>query len=115
MLRKKFLAEFGSTRLSLSTTEMNIARGKIVSAVQKVLPFVSEYAARYGEFKEVGKRMLDAWGQGMEDITPDAKPSKSVPALLREKAGLSDPHTGSKRKAANPYIDPDGAFGHKAR
>jgi serine/threonine-protein kinase HipA len=111
----KTLAEFGSTRLSLSRTEMNTAREQIESAVQKVLPLVSEYAERYDEFKEVGKRMLDAWGQGIEDIKPDAKPSKNVPAPLREQVGLSAPHTERKRKRANPYVDPDGAFGHKAR
>jgi len=61
----------------------------------------------------VAKRMLDAWAQGLEDIRPDAKPGRSVPAPLREQAGLSDSNGPERRKEINPYASPDGAFSHK--
>ena len=101
--------------MSLSPTDMNAALEQVVSAVQEVLPLVSEYADRYPEFREVGKRMLDAWAQGIEDIKPDAKPGKGAPAPLREQAELSDKRWDIRRKADNPYVDPDGPFGHKSR
>ncbi|HTJ94397.1 MAG TPA: type II toxin-antitoxin system HipA family toxin [Pararobbsia sp.] len=111
----KSLFEYGGTRLRLSPTDMTEALEQVVSAVQTVLPLVSEYAERYPEFKEVGKRMLDAWAQGLEDIKPNAKPGKGVPAPLREQAGLSDTRSDGRRKDKNPYLDPDGPFGHKSR
>jgi serine/threonine-protein kinase HipA len=111
----KALFEYGGARLSLSPTDMNAALEQIVSAVQTVLPLVSSYADRYPEFREIGKRMLDAWAQGLEDIKPDAKPRKSVPAPLRNQAGLSDARSEVRRKTHNPYADPDGPFGHKSR
>jgi serine/threonine-protein kinase HipA len=111
----KALFEYGGARLSLSPTDMNAALEQVVSAVRKVIPLVSEYADRYPEFREVGKRMLDAWAQGLEDIKPDAKPGKGVPAPLRQQAGLSDMRSDVRRKAANPYVAPDGPFGHKSR
>ena len=111
----KALFEYGGVRLSLSQSDMKAALEQVKSAVLKVLPIVSEYADRYPEFKEVGKRMLDAWAQGLEDIKPDAKPGKGAPAPLRKQAGLSDTRADSRRKAVNPYIDPDGPFGHKSR
>lgn len=111
----KALSDYGAARLLLTATQMDAARAQIENAVQKVLPLVSEYADRYPEFREISKRMLDAWAQGLEDIKPDAKPRKGVPAPLREQAGLSDTHSNTKRKAPNPYLDPDGPFGHKSR
>ncbi|RKP46627.1 type II toxin-antitoxin system HipA family toxin [Pararobbsia silviterrae] len=111
----KALFEYGGVRLSLSATDMHAVLEHVVRAVQRVLPCVSEYADRYPEFREVGKRMLDAWAQGLEDIRPDAKPGKGEPAPLREQAGLSDTHSSHGRKARNPYVDPNGPFGHKSR
>ena len=111
----KALFEYGGARLSLSPTDMNAALEQVVSAVQKVLPLVSAYTDRYPEFRNVGKRMLEAWARGLEDIKPDAKPGKGVPAPLREQAGLSETHSDVRRKTDNPYIDPNGPFGHKSR
>nr|WP_244323082.1 type II toxin-antitoxin system HipA family toxin [Paraburkholderia dipogonis] len=111
----KALFEYGGARLSLSPTDMNAALEQVVGAVQKVLPLVSVYTDRYPEFRNVGKRMLEAWARGLEDIKPDAKPGKGVPAPLREQAGLSETRSGMRRKADNPYIDPNGPFGHKSR
>lgn len=108
------LFDYGAARLSLSKQEMMGAYEQIVYAVQQVIPLVSHYAERYPDFREVAKRMLDAWDQGIEDIKPDATPGKSEPAPLREQAGMSDPTPVSKKKG-NPYVNPDGAFGHKAR
>jgi transcriptional regulator with XRE-family HTH domain len=107
--------ENGGARLSLSPTDMNAALEQVIGAVQTVLPLVSAYADRYPEFREIGKRMLDAWAQGLEDIKPDAKPRKSVPAPLRDQAGLSDARSEARRKNQNRYVDPDGPFGHKSR
>jgi serine/threonine-protein kinase HipA len=111
----KALFEYGGVRLSLSPTDMNAALEQVVSAIQKVIPLVREYSDRYPDFREVGKRMLDAWAQGLEDIRPDAKPGKGVPAPLREQAGLSDTRSDTRRRTDNPYVDPDGPFGHKSR
>lgn len=111
----KALFEYGATRLSLSPTDMNAALEQVAGAVQRVVPLVREYTDRYLEFREVGERMLGAWAQGIEDIKPDARPRKGVPAPLREGGGLADSHSHIRRKADNPYIDPDGPFGHKSR
>jgi serine/threonine-protein kinase HipA len=111
----KLLTLYGGGRLALSGADMSACVAQVTEAVQKVVPMVAKYAVQYPEFREIGKRMLNAWAQGLEDIKPDAKPGKSVPAPLREQAGLSDEGGRVKRKKANPYASPDGAFGHKAR
>lgn len=76
---------------------------------------VSDLADKYPNFREVAKRMLDAWACGLEDIKPDAKPGKYKPVPLREQMGMSDPDPAGARKDANPYANPDGAFSHKSR
>jgi serine/threonine-protein kinase HipA len=112
----KALFEYGGERLSLSATDMNAARAQVVSAVNKVLPLVRDYAERYQEFRDVGRRMLDIWIQGLEDIKSDAKPKKGVLPSSREQGAPPQPPTSRDRpKAANPYIDSNGPFGHKAR
>jgi serine/threonine-protein kinase HipA len=80
-----------------------------------MLPKVCEYANRYPEFREVGKRMLDAWAQGLEDIKPDARAGKSEAAALRAQSELSGGAQSGKKRKSNPYVDSDGAFGHKSR
>lgn len=111
----KALFELGGARLSLSPTDMNSALEQVNAAVQKVLPLVREYADRFPDFREVGKRMLDDWASGLEDIKADAKGGKATPAPLREQAGMSDPKPSKGPQSANPYRDPNGAFGHKSR
>ncbi|CAL8473569.1 type II toxin-antitoxin system HipA family toxin [Caballeronia sp. S22] len=111
----KALFEYGGERLSLSAADMNAAIEQVVSAVQKVLPLVREYTECYPEFRDVGQRMLDIWTQGLEDIKPDARPRKGAPAPLQAQTGQSTTPTSVERKADNPYIDPNGAFGHKSR
>jgi len=109
------LFEYGGARLGLSLTEMTAALEQVVTSVHKVAPLVTEYADRYPEFREVGARMLDAWAQGLEDIQPDARPRKGVPAPLRAHMGPSKPASGVKRNTDNPYVDPSGPFGYKSR
>jgi serine/threonine-protein kinase HipA len=89
--------------------------GQVTRAVHAVTPLVADYARQYEGFREHAKRLLDVWAVGLEDIKPDAKPGNSVPAPLREQMGLSDPDEPQRKKRANPYANPDGAFGHRSR
>jgi serine/threonine-protein kinase HipA len=111
----KALVRHGGAWLGLTSADMTDSVERINAAVQAVLPLVRECVDRFPGFQDVAKRMLDAWAQGLEDIRPDAKPGKSVPAPLREQAGLSDSNGLERRKETNPYASPDGAFSHKAR
>ncbi|KWR90587.1 type II toxin-antitoxin system HipA family toxin [Cupriavidus sp. IDO] len=111
----KLLMKHGGAWLGLSKADMTDNLGRVSEAVQKVVPRVAEFAERFPGFREVGKLMLDAWAQGLEDIKADAVPGKSVPPPLRDQSGLSDPNGLERRKAPNPYANPDGAFGYKAR
>lgn len=108
------LQVYGGARLGLSKTEMAQAIERVTAAIHLVTPMVSELADKFAEFRDIAKRMLDAWGCGLEDIKPDAKPGKYKPAPLREQVGMSDPYT-PVRKEANPYANADGAFSHKSR
>jgi serine/threonine-protein kinase HipA len=109
------LALFASSRLSLGSADIREAIERVSAALHQVTPMVSAYAERYPAFREVGKRMLDAWACGLEDIQRNAKPGKTTPAPLREQMGMSDADRAAARKEANPYANPDGAFSHKAR
>lgn len=111
----RMLAAYGSARLGLTQADMSEARKRITSAIHKVTPMVAEYAQRHPSFHEVAKSMLDAWGSGLEDIKPDAKPGHTVPVPLRELVGMSDADPAARRKEANPYANADGAFSHKSR
>jgi serine/threonine-protein kinase HipA len=113
----KLLAQYGGARLNLSSADMAACMAQVTQAIRKVMPLVSVYAERYPEFREVASRMLDAWAQGIEDIKPDAKLGKPEPAPLHEQAGLSGQNdlVSRKKTNVNVYVDPDGAFGHKAR
>ncbi|WP_043346477.1 type II toxin-antitoxin system HipA family toxin [Cupriavidus basilensis] len=111
----QWLTQYGGARLSLSRTDMAACVAQVTEAVRAVLPMVAECAGRYPEFREIAKRMLAAWAQGLEDIKPDARPGKSTPTPLREEAGLSGPGSLAGKKKTNLYVNPDGAFGHKAR
>ncbi|MCC8392181.1 type II toxin-antitoxin system HipA family toxin [Paraburkholderia sp. MMS20-SJTR3] len=109
------LQTYGGARLGLSKTDMNDAVERVTSAIHRVTPMVSELADQYPDFREVAKRMLDAWASGLNDIKPDSRPGKYQPAPLREQMGMSDGSPDRARKEANPYANPDGAFSHKSR
>ncbi|SAL16771.1 type II toxin-antitoxin system HipA family toxin [Caballeronia humi] len=111
----KLLYQHGGAWLGLSRSVMSECAARVEAAVQKVLPQVAEYAERFPGFRDIAKLMLDAWAQGLEDIKPDAKPGTGVPAPLREQAGLSGSDGVRRKKELNPYANPDGPFGHKAR
>ena len=57
--------------------------------------------------------MVDEWEKGIAGIQPTAssrlRPSGEVRAFL----GMSEASQTSK--SINPYVNPDGAFSHKAR
>ncbi|GAB2919841.1 type II toxin-antitoxin system HipA family toxin [Paraburkholderia jirisanensis] len=109
------LQVYGGARLGLSKTDMGAAFEQVTAAVHQVTPLVSEFADQYPAFREVAKRMLNAWACGLEDIKPDARPGKYKPASLREQVGMSAPDPAAARKEVNPYANPDGAFSHKSR
>jgi serine/threonine-protein kinase HipA len=111
----RMLAAYGGARLGLSKADMDEARERITNAVHKVVPMVEAYASSHPSFREVAKAMLNAWGCGLEDIKPDAKPGKTAPASLCEQMGMSDPDPAARRKEANPHANVDGAFSYKSR
>jgi serine/threonine-protein kinase HipA len=111
----RLLALYGGAQLGLSSAEINDCVARVTGAVHEMLPKVCEYANRYPEFREVGKRMLDAWAQGLEDIKPDARAGRSEPAALRAQSGLSGEAQSGKKKKSKPYVDADSAFGHQSR
>jgi serine/threonine-protein kinase HipA len=76
---------------------------------------IRQYASTHPGFREVAKRMLDAWACGLEDIKPGARPGKTAPAPLREQMGMSGHDPAARRKQPNPYANADGAFSHKSR
>ncbi|MBN3792787.1 type II toxin-antitoxin system HipA family toxin [Burkholderia sp. Ac-20353] len=109
------LTAFGGARLGLSKADMDEARERITRAVHIVALKVKEFASSHPSFREVAKGMLNAWGSGLADIKPDAKPGKTSPVPLREQIGMSDPDPAARRKEANPYASVDGAFSYKSR
>lgn len=108
------LGTYGGARLNLSKAEMNESVELVTSAVQAVAPQVRAYADRFPGFREIAKRMLDAWAQGIEDIRPNAAPGRHAPKALREDVGLSASR-GRRVKEKNPYLNHDGPFNHKSR
>lgn len=109
----KHLMLFGTSRLSLSPKVLVDVREAVSLAVKKLAPTVAEYADKYPAFREVGKRMLTVWDAGLANIDPIANTKHVFPTSLREQSKLSEDQ--QLPKETNPYIDPAGAFGHKAR
>lgn len=109
----KFLSQLGSSRLNLTSSDLTELRGNVVTAIHRVAPSISTYAERFPEFREIGKRMLDVWDQGLACIKPTASAKTHSQAALREQSGFSEDKPAAKE--ANPYIDPNGAFSHRAR
>lgn len=112
-LAGKHLVLFGTSRLSLSPKVLADIRHAVCQAVEKLAPTVTEYAEHYPAFREIGKRMLTVWDEGLANIDPTTNPKQGSPTRLRELSKLSEEQP--QPKEANPYIDPAGAFGHKAR
>lgn len=112
-LAGKHLVLFGTSRLSLSPKVLADIRKAVTLAVRKIAPSVTEYADNYPAFREIGKRMLTVWDAGLSYIDPTANPKKPLPTILRKQSKLSADQP--QPKESNPYIDPAGAFGHKAR
>jgi serine/threonine-protein kinase HipA len=82
---------YAAGRLGLSATDRAHCVESVTAAIRKVVPQVRDYADKYPEFREIAKRMLDAWAAGLDDIKPTAKPGKRTPEPLRQRAGLPAP------------------------
>ncbi|MGE5492607.1 MAG: type II toxin-antitoxin system HipA family toxin [Actinomycetota bacterium] len=109
----KFLHLYGSLRLNLTAHVMADIRERVNAAIRAVTPRIKEYADLHPAFRETGKRMLSLWSQGIADIEPSANARSPRNTELRDETGLSDDRPAARE--ANPYIDPAGAFSHKAR
>lgn len=109
----KFLQLYGSTKLNLPSHVMTDIRDRVVTAIRAVAPRIKEYIELHPAFREIGKRMLSLWSQGIADIDPSANARSPKNTELRDEIDLSDDRPMAKE--ANPYIDPAGAFSHKAR
>jgi serine/threonine-protein kinase HipA len=109
----KHLVLFGTSRLSLSLKVLGDIRNAVCQAVNMLAPAVTEYADKYPTFREIGKRMLSIWDAGLIHIDPMSPPKQAFPTSLRAQSKLSADQP--QHKEAKPYIDPAGAFGHKAR
>jgi serine/threonine-protein kinase HipA len=92
---------YAASRLGLSATDRAHCVQSVRAAIDMVAPRVAEHAERYPEFREIAQNMLDAWGEGLEDISPTARPGKRAPEPLRQRAGLSAPgrRTGKSRSS----------------
>lgn len=109
----KSLHKFAIQRLNLSTQTCAAALSSVTDALQATFPEIQACAEKFPHFRETAKRMVDEWEQGIAGIQPTAssrlRPSGEVRAFL----GMSEASQTSK--AINPYVNPDGAFSHKAR
>lgn len=108
----KFLARYAAQWLSLPAKSAMEAVEAVSTAVAAVAPRVAEAADRHPWFREIGKRMLDAWEAGVSGIRPEAKAS-ATRGKLRESLGLSDTARVPKRR--KPYEDPGGGSSRKVR
>lgn len=111
----KLLADYGAAWLGLDAEDLRDGVTAIRQAVEQVLPRVDAFANRFPGFRETAKQMVDAWAEGLGDIAPDARPGRSQAVALRGQTALSDLREAEPLREKNPYRNPDGAFGHKAR
>jgi serine/threonine-protein kinase HipA len=110
----KFLRQYGAGRLSLTSAQMTHCIEAVQTAITDTAPQVRELAATYPEFREIGKRMLTEWEQGMLDITPAVTAKSRVGETLKRSVGLSDTRKPGKVKKT-VYRNPDRRFSHKTR
>ena len=108
----KLLARYAAQWLSLPSKLAMDAVEETSTAVVAVAPRVAEAVDRHPWFREIGKRMLDAWEAGVSGIRPGAK-APATRGKLRESLGLSDAARLPKRR--NPYGNPGGGFSRKVR
>ena len=109
----KSLHKFATQRLSLSAPIRAAALASVSSALQATFPEIQVFAEKYPHFRETGKRMVDEWEKGIAGIQSTASARVQPPGEVRAALGMSDPDPA--RKFPNAYVNPDGAFSHKAR
>jgi serine/threonine-protein kinase HipA len=109
----KSLHKFATQRLNLSSQIRTAALASVSSALQATFPEIQVFAEKYPYFRETAKRMVDEWEKGLAGIQSTASARVPPTGGVRAALGLSAPD--SARKSANAYVNPDGAFSHKAR
>lgn len=109
----KSLHKFATQRLNLSTKVRAEALENVTGSLRARFPEIQAFADKYPHFRETAKRMVDEWEKGIAGIQPTALARVPPPGEVRASLGMSEPDT--VRAAPNPYVNPDGAFSHKAR
>jgi len=86
----KQLRQLATTRLSLTSRDLDEAESNIHHAIDQILPLVSNMIERFPYFRETGKRMLIEWDKGKQDIALSAKKRVSSETTVLEEMTLSD-------------------------
>jgi serine/threonine-protein kinase HipA len=94
---------------------MNDSVERVSDAVLMVARQVGECAARFPAFREIAKRMPDAWAHGIDDIQSRPVPGKSKPGPVPEGIDLSAARDKLREKEKNPHANYDGPFAHRLR
>ena len=110
----KSLQRFAAQRLGLSPQQRTVALESVETALQATFPDIKQYAEKYPYFRETAKRMLNEWETGLAGIQPTATAKQPPPGAVRESLGMSEVEP-ERKPVANPYVNQDGAFSHKAR
>jgi serine/threonine-protein kinase HipA len=97
----KLLQQAGAVRLSLTKAQMDTCVDEVIAAMKATAVDVRRYADEHSEFREVAKRVLIAWDEGMVDVSPAATPKSKPDSKLSTEAGLSGPRS-TRRRAKNP-------------
>jgi len=66
---RKMLEKFAVAHLALPVGKVGQVFETVAEAVTSTRGMISEYVSDHQEFKEVGARMLAAWGAGVSDLT----------------------------------------------
>lgn len=109
----KSLHKLATQRLNLSAPIRAQALASVTGALQATFPEIQACAEKYPHFRETAKRMVDEWEKGIAGISPTAAARVPPSGDARAALGLSAPDPAGK--TPNAYINPDGAFSHKAR
>jgi len=109
----KALHKYAAQRLQLSAGQRTDAMKSVIDALHETLPDIQDFAQQFPYFRETAKRMLDEWEKGLAGILPTATAKLPPPGEIRESFGMSE--IEPVKKTGNEYVNPDGAFSHKAR
>jgi serine/threonine-protein kinase HipA len=109
----KSLHKFATQRLNLSAQIRAEALASVTRALRATFPEIQACAEKFPHFRETAKRMADEWEKGIAGIQPTVSARVPLAGEVRTLLGMSAPNPSSK--AANPYVNPDGAFSQKSR